>query len=144
MSKRLQVVMSDTDFDEIRDAARRNDATVSAWVRRSLREAAERERHGGAAAVREARPDYSILKPGLLRYVTIEVRLMEHDLEAVRQRYGLRNWKAAVEEAVCRQAVAPMTKEEALAMQGVGWDGDLDEMRDGSPIETIDPVRPIE
>ena len=26
-----------------------------------------------------------------------------------------------------------MTKEEALAMQGVGWDGDLDEMRAGSP-----------
>ena len=144
MSKRLQVVMSDTDLEEIRDAARRSNVTVSAWVRRSLREEAERERRGGVAAVREARPDYSILKPGLLRYVTVEVRLMEHDVEAVRQRYGLRNWKAAVEEAVCRQAVAPMTKEEALAMQGVGWDGDLDEMRDGSPIEMIDPVRPIE
>ena len=131
--------MSEADLEEIRDAARRNNVTVSAWVRRTLREAAGHDRRGGAAAVREARPDYSILKPGLLRYVTIEVRLMEHDLEAVRQRYGLRNWKAAVEEAVCRQAVAPMTKEEALAMRGVGWDGDLDEMRDDGPIEMIDP-----
>ena len=136
--------MSDEDFEEIRDAAKRNSVTVSAWVRRVLREAAGRERRGGTAAVREVRPDYSIIKTDLIRYATIEVRLMEHDLEAVRQRYKLRDWSAAVKEAVCRQAIAPMTKEEALAMQGVGWDGDLDEMRDGSPIEMIDPVRPIE
>ena len=139
--------MSDADLEEIRDAARRNKVTVSAWVRRTLRDAAGRERRGGAAAVREARPDYSILKPGLLKYVTLEVRVMEHDVEAVRQRYGLRDWKAAAQEAVCRQAIIPMTKEEALAMQGVGWDGDLDEMRNDRPIEMIDPtdrVDPIE
>ena len=139
--------MSDADLEEIRDAARRNNVTVSAWVRRSLRDAAGRERRGGAASVREARPDYSILKPGLLKYVTLEVRVMEHDVEAVRQRYGLRDWKAAAQEAVCRQAIIPMTKEEALAMQGVGWDGDLDEMRNDRPIEMIDPtdrVDPIE
>ena len=62
----------------------------------------------------------------------------------MRRRYKLRDWKAAVEEAVCRQAIVPMTKEEALAMRGVGWDGDLDEMRDNDPIEMIDPVEPIE
>ena len=144
MSKRLQVVMADADLEEIRDAARRNKVTVSAWVRRTLRDAAGSERRGGAAAVREARPDHSILKPGLLKYVTLEVRVMEHDVEAVRQRCGLRDWKAAAEEAVCRQAIVPMTKEEALAMQGVGWDGDLDELRDDGPIEPIEPVRPIE
>ncbi len=37
-----------------------------------------------------------------------------------------------------------MTKEEALAMQGVGWEGDLDGMRDNDPIEMIDPVEPVE
>ena len=37
-----------------------------------------------------------------------------------------------------------MTKEEALAMQGVGWEGDLDELRNDRPIEMIDPVRPLE
>jgi len=37
-----------------------------------------------------------------------------------------------------------MTKEEALAMQGVGWEGDLDEMRDNDPIKMIDPVEPVE
>ena len=132
--------MSDADHEEIRDAARRNNLTVSAWVRRTLRHAAGRDRRGGAAAVHEARPDYSVFKPGTLRYVTTEVRVMEHDVEAVRRRYNLRSWKAAAEEAVCRQAIVPMTKEEALAMQGVGWDGDLDEMRNDPPIEMIDSV----
>ena len=136
--------MSDADLDEIRDAAHRNNLTLSAWVRRTLREAANRDRRGGATAVHEARPDYSVFKPGTLRYVTIEARVTEHDVEAVRQRHKLRNWKAAVEEAVCRQAIVPMTKEEALAMQGVGWDGDLDEMRDNDPIEMIDTADRLE
>jgi len=136
--------MSDGDLEEIRDAARRNSVTVSAWVRRTLRGAADLDRRGGAAAVREARPNYSVIKPEFLRYVTVEVRLMEEDLEAVRRRYNLRDWSAAVKEAVCRQAFAPMTKEEALAMQGFGWEGDLDEMRDNDPIEMIDPVRPLD
>ena len=140
MSKRLQVVMSDADLEEVRDAARRNNVTVSAWVRRTLRAAAELDRRGGAAAVREARPGYSVIKPEVLRYVTLEVRLPEDHLEAVRQRYDLRDWVSAVKEAVCRQAFPPMTKEEALAMQGFGWEGDLDEMRNEPPIEMIDPV----
>lgn len=133
MSKRLQVVLSEAELDEIRDAARRNRVTVSAWVRRTLRAARERELRGGAAAVHEARPEYHAPESAGLRFVDLEVRLCESDLEAVRRRYGLRDWAAAVKEAVWRQAVVPMTKEEALAMQGVGWDGDLDEMRAGSP-----------
>ena len=132
--------MSSADLEEIRDAARRNGLTLSAWVRRTLRDAAGRERRGGAGAVREARPDYSVFKPDALSWVTIEARVAEHDVEAVRRRYGLRSWEAAVEEAVCRQAIVPMTKEEALAMQGVGWGGDLDEMRSDGPIEVIDPA----
>ena len=133
MSKRLQVVLSEAELDEIRDAARRNRVTVSAWVRRTLRAARESELRGGAAAVREARPDYRAPESAGLRFVDVEVRVCEGDVEAVRRRYGLRDWAAAVREAVCRQAVVPMTKEEALAMRGVGWDGDLDEMRAGSP-----------
>lgn len=121
--------MSDADLEEVRDAARRNSVTVSAWVRRTLRAAAELERRGGRAEVREARPEY-VIKPEFLRYVTVKVRLMEEDLEAVRRRYGLRTWEGAVKEAVCRQAIVPMTKEEALAMRGKGWSGDLEEIRD--------------
>ena len=133
MSKRLQVVLSEAELEEIRDAAKRNRVTVSAWVRRTLREARERELRGGAAAVREARAEYHAPESVHNPFVRLEVRLPEADLEAVRQRYGLRNWTAAVKEAVLREAIVPMTKEEALAMQGFGWDGDLDEMRDGSP-----------
>lgn len=133
MSKRLQVVLSEAELEEIRDAARRNRVTVSAWVRRTLREARERELRGGAAAVREARPEHRARESAHYPFVTLEVRLPEADLEAIRERYGLRDWPRAVKEAVWRQAIVPMTKEEALAMRGVGWDGDLDEMRDGSP-----------
>ncbi len=133
MSKRLQVVLSEAELEEIRDAAKRNRVTVSAWVRRTLREARERELRGGAAAVREARPEYHAPESAHYPFVSLEVRLPEADLEAVRQRYRLRNWTAAVKEAVLRQAIVPMTKEEALAMRGVGWDGDLDEMRRDRP-----------
>ena len=42
MSTRLQVVVSEAELDEIRDAARRNRVTVSAWVRRALRDARTR------------------------------------------------------------------------------------------------------
>ncbi len=133
--------MSDADLEEARDAAGRNNVTLSAWVRRTLRAAAELDRRGGAAAVREARSHYSAIKPEFLRYVTIEVRLLKEDLEAVRLRYNLRDWSAAVKEAVCRQSIVPMTKEEALAMEGFGWEGDLDELRNEPPIEMIDPVR---
>lgn len=39
MSKRLQVILDDAEYREIRDVARRAQLTVSAWVRRALREA---------------------------------------------------------------------------------------------------------
>ena len=42
-----------------------------------------------------------------------------------------------MKEAVFRQSFVPMTKEEALAMRGAGWAGDLDEMRDGNTIEPL-------
>ncbi len=130
--------MPEAELDEIRDAARRNRVTVSAWVRRVLRDARERDlRGGGANAVRETGPQYGAADVGLLRFVDLEVRLPERDLEAVRKRYGLANWSAAVKEAVFRQSFVPMTKEEALAMQGVGWAGDLDEMRDGNTVEPL-------
>ena len=138
MSTRLQVVMPEVELDEIRDAARRNRVTVSAWVRRALREARARELRGGSVfAVREAEPRYGTAESAGLRFVDLEVRLPEREVEAVRKRYGRANWSAAVKEAVFRQSFVPMTKEEALAMRGVGWAGDLDEMRDGNTIEPL-------
>ena len=51
-------------------------------------------------------------------------------IDGVMRRYGLRTKKEAVDYALRRLHVEPMTIEEALAMEGTGWDGDLDAMRD--------------
>jgi len=43
--------------------------------------------------------------------------------------YGLRTKREAVDFALRRLLIEPFTREEALAAQGSGWGGDLDEMR---------------
>jgi Arc/MetJ family transcription regulator len=48
--------------------------------------------------------------------------------EAMR-RYGLRSKRAAVDLALRRLVGDSMTGEEALAMEGTGWEGDLDQLR---------------
>jgi len=142
MSTRLQVVMSQKELDEIRAAAERHRVTVSEWVRIVLREERERTVRGRSAAVlrERGRPygDAPAASPvdapaGPTRRVRIEVDVKEELLEAVRERYHLTSRRAAVEFALRRAAVRPMSKEEALAMQGVGWDGDLGAMRSGDP-----------
>lgn len=50
----------------------------------------------------------------------------------VMHRYHLRTKREAVDYALRRLRIEPMTKEEALAMEGTGWGGDLDEMRAGT------------
>ncbi len=47
----------------------------------------------------------------------------------VMQRYGLRTKREAVDLALRRAAGEAMSREEALAMRGTGWAGDLDAMR---------------
>jgi hypothetical protein len=58
MSKRLQVVLDDEEFEEIQRVARRRRMTLSEWVRQSLRESRKEEPAGDVdqklAAVREA------------------------------------------------------------------------------------------
>ncbi|GMV04492.1 MAG: hypothetical protein AMXMBFR53_07720 [Gemmatimonadota bacterium] len=132
MSMRLQVVMSEAEHEEIRSAAERERLTVSEWVRQVLRDARVRGARG-ALAVREPRPAYGA-SPGTLRTrVQVELELDEALLEAVRRRYHQPNWRAAVEYALRRAAVTPMTREEALEMRGAGWEGDLDALRGGDP-----------
>jgi Arc/MetJ family transcription regulator len=126
--------MSQKELDEIRAAAERQRVTVSAWVRIVLREERERTLRGrSAAVVRERSRPYGDTPAGPTRRVRIEVDVKEELLEAVRERYHLTSRRAAVEFALRRAAVRPMSKEEALAMQGVGWDGDLGAMRSGDP-----------
>ncbi len=58
MSKRLQVLLDETEFRELRQLARRNRMTVAEWVRQALRAASRQrpERDAGPklAAVRSA------------------------------------------------------------------------------------------
>jgi hypothetical protein len=48
MSKRLQVVLDDAEYQEIRGVARRARLSVSEWVRQALREARRRIPSGDA------------------------------------------------------------------------------------------------
>ncbi|MDA0311815.1 MAG: hypothetical protein O2992_06825 [Gemmatimonadetes bacterium] len=130
MSKRLQVVMTEEEYGEIQSTADRHRLTVSEWVRDALRDAREREVRGPSATVREAPPACGA---SALERVRLEMDVKEELLGAVRERFRLPTDRAAVEYALRRVAIKPMTKEEALAMEGVGWDGDLDAMRSGDP-----------
>ena len=47
----------------------------------------------------------------------------------VMRRYGLNSKRAAVDLALRRLAGEPLSRQEALALEGSGWDGDLEEMR---------------
>ena len=128
--------MTEAEYDEIRTTAERHRMTVSEWVRLVLRDARDRDLRGRPATVHEATPQYGDADSALPRRVRVEIDIKEDLLEAVRERYRLPNWRAAVEYALGRAAVRPMSREEALAMQGVGWEGDLDEMRSGDPGDT--------
>lgn len=57
-------------------------------------------------------------------------------IERAMERYQLRTKKEAVDLALRRLVGDVMTREEALAMRGSGWDGDLDEIRGKMVIET--------
>ena len=52
---------------------------------------------------------------------------------AVMQRYGVKTKREAVNIALRLCAIEPLSTEEALALRGSGWDGDLDEMRAWRP-----------
>ncbi|HSZ71009.1 MAG TPA: type II toxin-antitoxin system VapB family antitoxin [Solirubrobacteraceae bacterium] len=52
-------------------------------------------------------------------------------LGRVMTRYGLNTKRAAVELALRRLDMEPMSADEALEMRGSGWEGDLGELRSG-------------
>lgn len=132
MSMRLQVILSEEEHEEIRATAEGERLTVSEWVRQALR--AARERPGRpTSAVREPRPSYQPSPAPLRPRVSVELELDEALLEAVRMRYHQPTWRAAVEYALRRAAVAPMSRDEALEMRGSGWEGDLEALRRGDP-----------
>lgn len=58
-------------------------------------------------------------------------------LSRVMERYRLSTKREAVDFALRRLAVEPMSREEALAMEGTGWYGDLDAMRSPEPVAEL-------
>jgi Arc/MetJ family transcription regulator len=59
------------------------------------------------------------------------VEIDERLIERVMRRYGLPTKRAAIDLALRRLDLEPMSREEALAMRGTGWEGDLAELRGG-------------
>ena len=55
----------------------------------------------------------------------------EEAVAAVMKRYHLRTKREAVNFALRTVAMEALSLDEALAMQGSGWEGDLEEMRSG-------------
>jgi Arc/MetJ family transcription regulator len=53
-------------------------------------------------------------------------------ISSVMRRYHFRTKREAVDYALKQLQVEPLTKEEALAMEGTGWDGDLETIKAGS------------
>lgn len=52
----------------------------------------------------------------------------------VQAMYGISTKREAVDFALRRLLVVPMGPKEISAMRGSGWDGDLDELRDGMAV----------
>jgi Arc/MetJ family transcription regulator len=50
---------------------------------------------------------------------------------------GLKTKKAAVEEALQRMVTTERRREAIRNLAGLGWEGDLDEMRNDGPAELI-------
>lgn len=62
---------------------------------------------------------------------------LDDDLVAeVMRRYRVTTKKDAVDLALRRLVGEPLTTEFLLSLEGIGWDGDLDEMRD-DPVEML-------
>jgi Arc/MetJ family transcription regulator len=59
------------------------------------------------------------------------VEIDDEVIARVMRRYRLPTKRAAVDLALRRLDLEPMSREEALAMRGSGWDADLDELRSG-------------
>lgn len=59
------------------------------------------------------------------------IDLDERAVEVVMERYDLHTKREAVNYALRRLADEAMNRDEALAMEGAGWDGNIDQLRQG-------------
>jgi len=61
------------------------------------------------------------------------IEIDERLVQEVMHRYGLGSKRAAVDLALRRLVGAPMSRDEALGMEGTGWDADLADLRQETP-----------
>jgi Arc/MetJ family transcription regulator len=54
-------------------------------------------------------------------------------IDRVMRRYGFRSKREAVERALRNLDVEPLSREEILELEGMGWEGDLGAMREDAP-----------
>jgi len=57
-------------------------------------------------------------------------------VEAAMRLYGTRSKKETVDLVLRRLVGARLNLDEAIAMEGSGWEGDLDRMREDAPPDT--------
>lgn len=58
-------------------------------------------------------------------------------IERAMRIYGLRTKREAVDLALRRLVGEPLSLDDARAMEGTGWDGDLDELRGGERVRDL-------
>jgi hypothetical protein len=77
MSKRLQVVLDDAEYEEIQRVARRHRMTLSEWVRQSLRESRREE------PSQDAERKLSVVREAAAHaYPTADIDVMLEEIEA--------------------------------------------------------------
>jgi Arc/MetJ family transcription regulator len=54
-------------------------------------------------------------------------------LDRVMRRYGFRSKREAVERALRSLDIEPLSRDQILELEGMGWEGDLDSMRGDPP-----------
>ena len=80
MAKRLQVILQDPEYREIRRAARSRQMTIAEWVRQALSQAHRREPRG------DANKKLAVIRSGArLNYPTADIDRM---LEEIEMGYG--------------------------------------------------------
>lgn len=63
-------------------------------------------------------------------YVTrTNIEIDDELIDRAMRSYGLRTKRETVDLALRRLVTEPMSRDEALGMEGTGWDGNLDVMR---------------
>jgi len=72
------------------------------------------------------------LEGGMSRTRT-NIELDDDIVEAAMRLYGTRSKKETVDLALRRLVGSRLDTEEALALEGSGWEGDLDRLRDDAP-----------